>query len=67
MQKINFSIMLFYYSAFAFVITLALIVGESRVKDQAIRLFRYSGEQWLFTMLASLVNFVGLCYQTIAL
>ena len=67
MQKINFAVMLFYYSLMAFVITVVLVLGEAWVHDHAVRLWSYSGEQYGFMVLLSSVNFISLNCQTIAL
>lgn len=63
----HFSVMLFYYAVVASFCTLLMILGEAWIKSQAIRLFSYNAEQWMFCLLVSIVNFIGLNCQTIAL
>lgn len=67
MQKIHFAVMLFYYSVVAFTLTSLVICVDVWISDKAFGLFTYNSEQWLFTLLLSSVNFIGLNCQTIAL
>lgn len=67
MQKVNFAVMLFYYSAVAFFITLIMILGEVLVNGSEIRIFAYSGEQFGWILLVCFVNYLGLNCNTIAL
>ena len=60
MQKSHFAVMMFWYSVVAFGVTALIIVAESLIKGQAIRLWAYDGSQWFFTILLSFVNFIGL-------
>ena len=56
----HFAVMLFWYSVVAFGVTALIIVAESLIKGQAIRLWAYDSSQWFFTILLSSVNFIGL-------
>lgn len=67
MQSMHFSVMLFYYSIVASVCSALMILCQAWIKDEPIRLFTYDGEQWLFLCSVSVVNFIGLNCQTIAL
>ena len=59
--------MLFYYSIVAFPTTAVMIGIDIAVRDEAFRFFDYNGEQYFFMIALSIVNFVGLNCQTIAL
>ena len=67
MQKINFAVMLFYYSLVACPCTAIMILGETWVNDHAIRMFSYNGTQFLWMIGVSAVNFIGLNASTIAM
>lgn len=67
LQKIHFSVMLFYYSLIALPVTLAILLGESWINDHPVRFFTaYSLEQYGWMFLVALVNWLGLCCGTIA-
>ena len=59
--------MLFYYSVLAVLATSIIVVVESFLKDQSIRLWEYDAEQWGWTIGACIVNFIGLNCQVIAM
>ena len=67
MQNVNFAVILFYYGVVAFILSLLMVVLESLVKHEAIRLWEYSGEQYGYMLLLSTVNYIGMNCQTIAL
>ena len=67
MQKMNFAVMLFYYSVVALFITALMVLVEAWVNHHPLRFWDYTGEQFGFTFLLSCVNFIGLNCQTIAL
>mmetsp|Transcript_83 Transcript_83/g.114 ORF Transcript_83/g.114 Transcript_83/m.114 type:complete len:114 (-) Transcript_83:202-543(-) len=58
MQKVNFSVMLFYYSCIAFPVTMVIILGESWINAHGLRFWDYSGSQYGWMLLVSLLNFL---------
>jgi len=66
MQKLSFAVLLFYQSCLAMPVMLMLILGESWVKSQALRLLSYSLNQWGWMVMIGTVNLIGLATITIA-
>ena len=67
MQRMNFAVMLFYYAIMAMGMSLGIVLVESWIKGEPLRFWAYNGEQLGYSLLLSLVNFIGLNCQTIAL
>lgn len=67
MQKLHFTVNLFYYSILATVVVLIILVAESLAKWEPIRLWSYSWQQWLFMCSACLANYIGMNCLTIAM
>lgn len=68
MQKVNFAVMLFYYAIVAFLVTCMMIAGECLVNGSHVRLFSdYSATQFGWMFLVSVINYIGLNCNTIAL
>ena len=66
MQKLSFSVLLFYQSCLAMPVMLMLILGESWIKSQALHLLSYSMNQWGWMVMIGTVNLIGLATITIA-
>ena len=67
LQKIPFAVLNIWYGLFAWVATLALLVGESVVYKKPFRLFSYDSNQYLISAVASIINFGTISCQTIAM
>ena len=67
MQKIPFAVLNVYYGIFAFFATVLMIVGEAIIMDKPLRIFSYDRNQYLITILASVINFGTISSQTIAM
>ena len=66
MQKINFAIMLFYYGAFAMPVMFTVLYIESQITGESVRLLNYTSEQYCWEFGVALINYLGLCFLTIA-
>lgn len=66
MQKIHYSVVLFYYGVFSVVTLTVALVIESFVKDEPLRFIRMSWMQLAVINVASGFNCVGIVSHTIA-
>lgn len=67
MQKVHFTVNLFYYGILASLIVLVMIAAESLITSQPVRYWAYSSEQWFFIWLTCFVNYLGMNCETIAM
>ena len=66
LQRINFSVILFWLGAVAVPVNFIMILGESWFSDIEIRLWSYSASQYGWMLMITVLNFIGFCAQTIA-
>lgn len=67
MQKIHWSVILFYYSLVALAtITLTYIITTMSVDESLMRIFNYDGEQFLWIIITATFNLIALVGKTIS-
>jgi len=67
MQAIHYSIVLFYYAIFSVLALMAILIIESYIKDEPLRILTLSWYQIGLMTLTSTFNTFGLVFNTIAL
>lgn len=67
MQALHYSIVLFYYAIFSVLALMAILIIESYIKDEPLRILTLSWYQIGLMTLTSTFNTFGLVFNTIAL
>lgn len=67
MQALHYSIVLFYYAIFSVLALMAILVAESYIKNEPLRILTLSWYQIGLMTLTSTFNTFGLVFNTIAL